>query len=271
MLLASWRIRKQLAHTPGCLRFANIVMSHREVWTLTVWRTRQEMLDFMGSGAHEDIMWDFSKWLESFWLMRWRPSADETGAWDGLQLAGRPALPTPPPERTAEQKAALAAALDSIPRLRAASAPSGAASLEYAPSQRRWRGMVAGAVGATIRVEVPHLLEAPQARRDVARLRRSLLTDDLAVRCAFGLSEPRACYLLALFRDEKAWNLFIGSQPIVDLRRRWPEGVWTMRWDADNEFGHWDGLRLRKVKRGTKVEVPQAAKRAVEVDGPPEG
>lgn len=265
MLRASWRIRKQLAHTPGCLRFANIVMSHREVWTLTVWRTRQEMLDFMRSGAHEDIMWDFSKWLESFWLMRWRPSAEETGTWDGLHLARRLTLPAAPAERTPEQKAALAAALDSIPRLRAASAPSGAASLEYAPSQRRWRGMVAGAVGATLRVQVEHLYEAPRAWRQVALLRRHLLNQDLAVRCAFGLSEPRACYLLALFRDTEAWKGFIGSQQVLDLTQRWPEGVWTMRWDADNEFGHWDGLRLRKVKLGTQVEVPHAARLAAEV------
>lgn len=263
MLRASWRIRKQLAETPGCLRFANIVMSHREVWTLTVWRTRQEMLDFMRSGAHEDIMWEFSKWLDSFWLMRWRPSSDESGTWGGLQLGQQRSLPSPPPERTAQQKAALDAALDSIPRLRAASAPSGAASLEYAPSQRRWRGMVAGAVGATIRVEVDRIHQAPAAWRQVARLRRSLLEEGGALRCAFGLSEPRACYLLALFRDADAWTEFMASAPVAALRTRWPSGLWTMRWDADNEFGHWDGLRLRKVKLGTKVEVPQAAKSAV--------
>lgn len=268
MMRASLRIRTQLTETPGCLRFANIVMSPREFWTVTVWRSRQEMLDFMRSGAHEEIMWRFSTWLDSFWLMRWRPSSEESGSWAGLTLAPPPADAVAP-ERSPEQRAALAAALESLPRLRAAAGADGAASLHDSPSQRKWRHMVSGAVGATIRVEVDHLRNGPAARRATARLRRDLLTSGEALRCAFGSSDLRTFYLLVLFRDARAWTDFADSAEIEGLRRRWPQGMWMMRWDADNEFGHWDGLRLRKVKFTTPVTVPEAARSAADSPGSP--
>ncbi|MGH2767582.1 MAG: antibiotic biosynthesis monooxygenase, partial [Actinomycetota bacterium] len=133
MLRASLRIRRQLAVAPGCIRFASIIMGTKEFWTLTVWESRQKMLDFMKSGEHEDIMWEFSNWLDSFWLMRWRPTQEEQGEWNGVRLSQRKALPAPAAERTDQEKRALTAAWTSVPRLRAASDPSGAATLDYAP------------------------------------------------------------------------------------------------------------------------------------------
>ena len=35
------------------------------------------------------FVWFFSKWLRSFWLMRWRPGPEEVGDWKGLTI-GRP-------------------------------------------------------------------------------------------------------------------------------------------------------------------------------------
>lgn len=262
MLRASLRIRKQLEETPGCLRFANIVMGPREFWTLTIWQTRQEMLDFMRSGAHEDIMWDFSHWLDSFWLMRWRPTEQEVGRWSGLPLAQRKALPAPPPERTPEQEARLTAAFESLPRLRAASAPSGAASIDYAPGQRRARAQVAGGVGGTLRIEVPRTSQVMTAWAKLRRIRRHILTNDDVVRSAFGISRMNETYMLAVFKNAEAWTAFESSEAVLDLRRRWPEGVWTMRWDADNEFGHWDGMRMRRIKLGSMIAMPKAAKEA---------
>lgn len=261
MLRASLKIRRQLAQAPGCLRFANIVMGPKDFWTLTVWRTRQEMLDFMRSGAHEDIMWDFSKWLDSFWLMRWRPSQEERGAWGDLTLAQRAALPRPAPVHTRDEAAALEAALDSMPRLRAASGPSGAASIDYAPQQRRARGQVAGAVGGTLRIEVSKTRDVVLAWRRLRVVSRALLADDDVFRCAFGTAtRSKELYLLALFRNPDAWARFGSSPEVMEVFERWPAGAWTMRWDADNEFGHWDGFRLRRAKLGTMVEVPDAAR-----------
>lgn len=263
MMRATLRIRRQLGDAPGCLRFASIIMSPRDFWTITVWRTRGEMLEFMRSGAHEDIMWEFSRWLDSFWLMRWRPTEHETGTWNGLCLAERPALPPAAPCRTETQQKALDAAFEALPRLRAAADPSGAANLAYAPHQRRARKQVAGAVGTTVRVEVPHGSDGMKAWRRLARIRSSLLRSENALRVAFGASNTHEFYLLTLFRDHRAWEEFLASQAMQDLHERWPAGVWTMRWDGDNEFGHWDGMRLRRAKLGTMVAVPKGAERAV--------
>lgn len=262
MLRASLRIRKQLDETPGCLRFASIVMGPRDFWTVTIWRTRGEMMDFMRSGAHEDIMWDFSRWLDSFWLMRWRPTTDEVGSWEGLTLAERQALPKPAPPRTPEQEAVLDAAFRAVPRLRAAASPSGAAAFDYAPHQRRARRLVAGSVGGTLRVKVPTALEGVKAWRKLERIHTSLLAGEDALRSAFGISNTRELYLLTVFRSDRAWEEFLSSEAMQELSRCWPEGMWTMRWDGDNEFGHWDGMRLRRVKLGTMVAVPDAAKAA---------
>jgi len=262
MLRASLRIRKQLAETPGCIRFANIVMGPREFWTLTVWETRQEMLDFMRSGAHEDIMWDFSRWLDSFWLMRWRPTEQELGQWHGLSLARKKALPAPPLERSPEQEARLNAAFRSLPRLRAASGSSGAAGIDHAPSQRRARAQVAGGLGGTLRIEVPKRSQVPIAWARLRKIRRDILGDEDVLRSAFGVSGVNETYMLAIFRNAEAWTRFETSEAVRELRQRWPHGVWTMRWDADNEFGHWDGMRMRRIKLGTTLSMPEAAKRA---------
>jgi hypothetical protein len=269
MLRSSLRIRKQLALAPGCVRFASIIMGPREFWTLTIWESRQKMLDFMRSGEHEDIMWEFSHWLDSFWLMRWRPTEEESGKWSGLSLAQRKALPAPAPERTREQDAALQAAWKTLPRLKAASAPSGAPSLDYAPGQRRARQLVAGGVGASIRIEVPALRETVAGWNALRLLRTSLLNNEDVLRCAFGVSKPRELYALIIFRHDRTWRDFQSSDLVQAMRQRWPEGLWTMRWEADNEFGHWDGLRLRRVKLGTKVTYPDAFKKMIRLKGDP--
>ncbi|MGH2771763.1 MAG: antibiotic biosynthesis monooxygenase [Actinomycetota bacterium] len=265
MLGASLRIRKQLAEAPGCIRFASIIMGPREFWTITVWETRQTMIDFMRSGAHEDIMWDFKDWLKSFWLMRWSPTGEELGTWTGMHLGQKLALPAPPPERTEQQQEALKAAMDVLPRLKAAAAPSGKASFDYSPAQRRARRLVAGGIGATLRLEVP-ARQTLSAWWAVRRLRAKLLQDTNVLRAAFGISKPRELYSLIVFRHEEAWREFQNSPMLARMRERWGDGLWTMRWEAENEFGHWDGLRLRRVKLGTAVEVPKGYEKAIAVE-----
>jgi antibiotic biosynthesis monooxygenase len=73
MLLARREIARQLAHQPGLLRYASGVTSPTEFFTLTVWRDREAMQRFMQSGAHEQNMWQFTRWTTSFWGMRWEP------------------------------------------------------------------------------------------------------------------------------------------------------------------------------------------------------
>ena len=82
------------------------------------------------------------------------------------------------------------------------------------------------------------------------------------VRCC-GCSDVLSAGVL---RNEDAWRSLQATELMDDIRRRWPAGMWTMRWDAENEFGHWDGLRLRKVKLGTKVTIPKAVEAAVKTE-----
>ena len=70
MMLASLRIRRQLARTGNVVRWASIVAGPSEFWTITVWRSRHDMQEFMRSCAYDEFMWLLSKWLASFWLMR---------------------------------------------------------------------------------------------------------------------------------------------------------------------------------------------------------
>src|SRR6266581_2461093 len=98
MLLARRRIARQLAHQPGLVRYASGVSTPTEFFTLTVWENRESMQRFMQTGAHEQLMWQFTTWTSSFWGMRWEPGAgsDELGAWDGgLRLARLQPNPLP--------------------------------------------------------------------------------------------------------------------------------------------------------------------------------
>jgi hypothetical protein len=90
MLLATWTIRRQLAQTDGLVRWASLVAGPTEFWTITVWRSRHAMQEFMRSDAHGRIMWRYTRWLDALWLMRWRPGAVEVGSWAGVTLRRRP-------------------------------------------------------------------------------------------------------------------------------------------------------------------------------------
>jgi hypothetical protein len=96
MLLATWAIRRQLARTEGLVRWASLVAGPTEFWTITVWRTRHAMQEFMRSDAHGRIMWRYTRWLDGLWLMRWRPGAVEVGSWAGVTLT--------PPARSARAR-----------------------------------------------------------------------------------------------------------------------------------------------------------------------
>lgn len=262
MFVASLRIRRQLARTPGCLRWASIIAGPREFWTITVWESRDKMLDFMRSGAHEDIMWLFAKWLRSFWLMRWKPTADEQGGWTGLRMAKSEAPEQEPHARTPEAQAALAAALDALPHLKASTAPHGAPTYETSAAVRRHLHAVAGAGAVMVRIEVPHVRQALRAWRDLRVLDRQLAEHPEVLRHVIGIAKPRELYALAVLRDDRAAAELLALPELRRQAARWGNGFWAMRWQPANEFGHWDGLRLRKVRLGTMIPVPPRALRA---------
>lgn len=264
MLFASSRIRRQLARTPGCVRWASVVTGPREFWTITVWEGRDKMLEFMRSDAHEDIMWLFGKWLGSFWLMRWRPTEEERGSWRGLALGAGSIPPPLPLATTPEARAALDAALEAIPHLKASVGPHGAPTYDDSIAARRRRQAVSGGVGVVMRLEVARVWQVPRAWRNLKSFRKDLDYDPDVLRWVVGMGGPRELYALAVLRDERAASRFLERPGHRRLSRRWGESYWTMRWEPDNEFGQWDGLRLRKERLGTAIRVPPAAAAAAQ-------
>lgn len=264
MMIASWRIKRQLKQTPGCMRFASIVAGPQEVWTISVWETRDRMLEFMRSGAHEQIMWLTGKWLRSFWLMRWSPTSHEQGQWGAGQLGASPPAPEPSQESeepSGQRHEALEAALDSLPRLKASMGSHGAPSYDAAPMVRRNQKAVAGGTAVLIRLELARLRQVPVAGRDIRRLNRRLRDYDGPLRWVSGMANLRERYLLAVLRDEDACQQFLADPLHAELRQRWGQAYWAMAWEAANEFGHWDGFRLRQARSGkAAVTVPEDAK-----------
>jgi hypothetical protein len=229
MLRARRVIAHQLASTPGLIRYASGVVSPTEFLTLTVWEDRAAMQAFIRSGAHERLMWLFTRWTAGFWGMRWEPSADEMGAWDGLRLSRAPA--------TVHAVSPLVA-VGLLPPNPPRAGPLG---------PRHEGGVVeprdCGLVAVTARLTgVGGLLSVRRTRR---RLAAEAADNPDLVRWAVGADLPPQALLVSLWRDSPAARAralaVLGRDPCVS---------WAMCWQpADYEIGHWAGLRLRQTAR----------------------
>ncbi len=244
MFVASLRIRRQLTADHDVVRWASVVTSPSEFWTITVWRSRHHMQEFMRSGAHNDIMWLFSRWLRSFWLMRWRPGPTEVGDWDGLTLAPAPTAPAPPVVDD-DRRRALNRVLEHLPWLQAATGADGAACYESAPGARRNRAQVAQASALIVRVHTK-AWQAPLALQALRRVRDEAGAGPDVLRVAIGIGRLGDCYLLALWVNSEGREAMHRSPTLVAVQERWPSGCWINDWEPENEFGHWDGLRVRR-------------------------
>ena len=261
MMLATRRIRRQLQDSPDVVRWASVVASPTEFWTITVWRTRHDMHEFAASGAHDDIMWRFSKWLESFWLMRWHPGPIEHGTWNGLSLA-QPQLEVA--TGTAVGRPDLQEALEYLPRLRASIDARGRATYEASPAVRRQRAEVAGARAVVVHTHSTGLRRR-RGLRALRRLRASLRQDPDLLRAAVGFGSSGNAYMLTVWRNHHASRRFLDSPRLADVLARWEGASWTNEWLPENEFGHWDGLRLRRNRNKHGLRVPKGAQRAADL------
>ena len=215
MLRATLSVRRDLARTRGLLRVANAIAGPTELFTFTIWETRDAMLEFMRSGAHQEVMWRWPQWLSAFWLARLAPSAPESGAWRGL-VVGRVA------------------------------ARRGTAHPEFVPPafasrEPRPRDLTRRPVGASISVVRPdHGWRWPAAlaahRRDAAWVDRA---PGLLMR-ARGWSLDGELVTLAFWRDAEA-----AARAVETCGPRSGLAVWAMAWRPLDEFGTWDGRRLR--------------------------
>jgi hypothetical protein len=264
MLIATLRVRGQLKEMGDVVRWASIIAGPTEFWTITIWKSRHDMHEFMRSGAHDDIMWMFSKWLRSFWLMRWRPGPEELGRWKGLTL-GRP---DPAYQATEGAKPeALEKALEHLPRLRSAMSVDGAVNYDTTPYARRRRAEVKGAGGGVVHLNTSpaRTLPAYVALRGLDKEARG---DPDYLRGVVGISRPGQVYFLSVWSDRAGTRRMLRSPQVRSLLERFPGG-WANEWLPENEFGHWDGLRLRRARSRYSIQMPQAAL-ALDRDGVPE-
>jgi hypothetical protein len=73
-----------------------------------------------------------------------------------------------------------------------------------------------------------------------------------------GVSRPGQVYLLTVWRDRAGTRRLLRSPQLRGLRAQFP-GTWANEWFPENEFGHWDGLRLRRTRSRYSIQMPQAA------------
>lgn len=244
MLLATRRVRRQLARTEGVECWASMVAGPTEFWTVTVWRSRHAMQEFTRSEAHGEIMWRFSRWLSSLWLMRWRPGPHERGSWSGRTLK--------PEDATASGEQApswpvLATSLESLPELASAVGKNGVATWDSSVRARRDRLRVAGAAAVVIRIHTRRR-RAPAAAAELRRLRRQLASDPQVLRTVTGLGRPGEAFFLGVWADHDDAVRFLQGEWTHTAVSRWDADFFAAAWLPENEFGHWDGLRVRRER-----------------------
>jgi len=261
VLLANRRIRRQLGSSDGVVRFASLVAGPTEVWSVTVWRSRHAMQEFMRSGEHGRVLWQVGRVLSSFWLLRSRFGPHQVGSWDGLATHPDPGATAAAPSTPAG--AALAdEVLAAIPRLREAAARDGAASYDRSPEARLDRQRVEGAAGTVVRIAVSPLRAMP-ALRSLRRLARELKADDDLLRVVVGVGRLGEVLLLGLWRNPEGPDRLLSGAWVHAAQRRWGDGLWVATWTPEHEFGTWDGMRVRALGlhlRHRRAGAPAQAK-----------
>jgi ferritin-like metal-binding protein YciE len=238
MLVATLRARRQLGRARGIVRWASVIAGPTEFWTLTVWSGVHDLQEFMRSGAHGEVMWRMPRWLSEFWLARWRPGEAEVGAWDGLRLVSDEAPSRPPPAAGREEGAEFV--LRELSR--------GGLTYDSSPLVRRSRARLAPLSGVVVRIDATPRSLVP-ALRAVRGLRRSLRRDPEVVRVFVGVARFHELYLFAVCRSRAAARAVVESARMEHARMRWGDRLWALEWRPENEFGHWDGLRMRRLVR----------------------
>lgn len=232
MLFAGWLIQRQLRDSAGCERYAQVLASPRELWTLTIWRDEAELRTCMRQGAHGKLMWQQPRWLECYWGMRWRPGSQRFGDWPGKARhradATTPELPPsltlPTPHTPLKTLGRMQAALGKTARL----------------EQRQ----VAGAGGVTYRLQVPPW-RIPEAIRTLRRLGRAVFADRESFRSSLGLGTGCALYLLVIATSAEVLDRVQARPEHLRFLQRWGDRAWWSTWEPDSEFGHWKSYKLR--------------------------
>jgi hypothetical protein len=63
-----------------------------------------------------------------------------------------------------------------------------------------------------------------------------------------GAARFRDAYLFALSSDGASLLAVLDGDWAQRARGRWAERLWALEWVPENEFGHWDGVRMRSLR-----------------------
>ncbi len=230
MVRAWLHVRQQLSRTPGMVRYITGIAGLTEFYTLTLWESRAAMFNFTAGDGHRQMMWNFTRWSESFWAMRWCPTADALGAWGNTPLAESGCAAEPDDRHASPDWLARSPVMETL-----------APYIDTAgrPDKRDLNPTMCGVETVLARMVTRSPLDVSRLMRAMHPWRSSpgLLRFALGV----GLGE---CLLVSLWRadgleDARAWMQFVGEH--------FPNS-WAMRLTAgDYEIGHWNDLRLRQM------------------------
>lgn len=237
MIKAWFRVRRQLYKTKGMIRYSTGIANLTEFYTVTLWENEMDMFAFMSSDAHRDMMWNFSKWSESFWAMRWDASTDEVGAWttsytnnnkgfhDQFDVTlGRSSHSTRNPVQEWLIEKGLGKHLEMPDKLDAKS-----------PQAHGIPGTMA--LLARIPAKSPPKYYKILTHLGYWRAEAGIIK--LSVCIGFG-----ECIVIAILN---AGALEESRRLMLLLENFFPD-AWAMRFKGhDYEVGHWDGLRLREI------------------------
>lgn len=232
MIWAWGHIRRQLAHTPGMLAYTTGIANLTEFFTLTLWEKEIDMMLFMASEDHRDMMWNTRQWSESFWSMRWQPTKDEMGAWGGQTFSETEMPATAKSTYVGPGYLNVTEVPESLrPYLRNITRQSEPNTLPF------------NAVIGRIPARSP--LAVRLIKQTLAAWQSPPATLQLKV-CA-GLGE---CLLLVVWKSEAEQE---AMALMTALKNQFPE-AWAMRFSAtDFEIGHWNDLRLRNLGQAAQI------------------
>ena len=227
MIWAWWHIRRQLARTPGMFAYTTGMASLTEFFTLTMWEKEFDMNLFMASDDHRDMMWNFKRWSDSFWSMRWNTTKDEVGDWNGQTFSINKAVTKPRSRYVGPGYLESSQVPKELkPYLRNITRRLEPETLDL--------NAVIGRIPITTVRELTCLKRILRPWRTAPGMLRMVM--------AIGLKE---CLVIAVWSQPgtKDPESFIKA-----LHATHPDG-WLMRFNAtDFEIGHWNGLRIREIE-----------------------
>jgi len=147
--------------------------------------------------------------------------------------------------------------LEHLPRLRSAMSADGAVNYDTTPYARRRRAEVKGAGGGVVHLRTS-AARTPHAYLALRALAAEAGGDPDYLKGVVGISRPGQVYFLSVWRDRAGTRRMLRSPQLRHLAQRFPGG-WANEWLPENEFGHWDGLRLRRTRSRYSIRMPQAA------------